>query len=197
MNIKYIIFKIDRNPIPSFYEYNLTSNYYYCHSPFKKGANPNESQVIRYPQIDSYYLQKDSSCSENNDQFLKYKKSKDIIILSCPFDKDIKDLKNKNDNLGISHFFKGVAETTMILKRNSPESIELLYIENPNEQNIRKIVEYLYNNYSFKILMVDDIGNNAHLIKAFPESFKIAYPVYHYIIGFKDKIDKENFFYYF
>jgi hypothetical protein len=45
--------------------------------------------------------------------------------------------------------------------------------------------------------MVDDIGNNSHLIKAYPESFKIAYPVYHYILGFKDKISKENFFYYF
>ena len=85
----------------------------------------------------------------------------------------------------------------MIFKRNSPESIELLYIDNPNQQNIRNIVEYLYNNYSFKILMVDDIGNNPHLIKAYPESFKIAYPVYHYILGLKDKIAKENFFYYF
>ena len=205
MNAKYVIFKIDRKPIPSFYEYNLKSNYYYCSSspsPFKKGANPqiirpfkkgaysNESQVISYPQIISHF-------SENKDQFFKYKNSKDIIILSCELDKDIEELQNKDNNLGVSPFFKGAAATNMIFKRNSPESIELLYIDNPNQQNIRNIVEYLYNNYSFKILMVDDIGNNHHLIKAYPESFKIAYPVYHYILGFKDKISKENLFYYF
>jgi hypothetical protein len=211
MNAKYVIFKIDRKPIPSFYEYNLTSNYYYCCSfkkgaypqiaspspcHFKKRANSNESQVIRYPQIANPY-------SENEDQFCKYKNSKDIIILSCPLlNKDIEKLQNKDNNLGVSPFFKGAgagagAATTMIFKRNSPESIELLYIDYPNQQNIRNIVEYLYNNYSFKILMVDDIGNNHHLIKAYPESFKIAYPVYHYILGFKDKIAKENLFYYF
>jgi len=206
MNAKYVIFKIDRKPIPSFYEYNLTSNYYYCSSPFfkganpqiaspnsspfKKGANPNESQVIRYPQIVSPY-------SENEDQFYKYKNSKDIIILSCPLDKDIEELQNNDNNLGVSPFFKGAGATTMIFKRNSLESIELLYIYNPNQQNIHNIVEYLYNNYSFKILMVDNIGNNTHLIKAYPDSFKIAYPVYHYILGLKDKISKENLFYYF
>jgi hypothetical protein len=99
--------------------------------------------------------------------------------------------------LGVSPFFKGAGATTMIFKRNSLESIELLYIYNPNQQNIHNIVEYLYNNYSFKILMVDNIGNNTHLIKAYPDSFKIAYPVYHYILGLKDKISKENLFYYF
>jgi len=193
MNVKYIIFKIDRKPIPSFYEYNLTSNYYYCSSPFKKGANPCPFFKGAYPQIAS-------PCSENEDQFFKYKNSKDILILSCPLDKDIEELQNKDNNLGVCPFFKGAgarAATTMTFKRNSPESIELLYIDNPNQQNIRNIVEYLYNNYSFKILMVDDIGNNRHLIKTYPESFKIAYPVYHYILGFKDKIEKENFFYYF
>jgi hypothetical protein len=225
MNVKYIIFKIDRKPIPSFYEYNITSNYYYCCSspcpcpcpcpcPFKKGANPCPFKKGAYPQIYSPY-------SENEDQFFKYKNSKDIIILSCPFEnkEEIKadNWDNEANNLGVSPFFKGAggspffrgagagagaeagagAATTMIFKRNSPESIELLYIDNPNQQNIRNIVEYLYNNYSFKILMVDDIGNNSHLIKAYPESFKIAYPVYHYILGLKDKISKENFFYYF
>ena len=212
MNAKYVIFKIDRKPIPSFYEYNLTSNYYYCSSsPFKKGANPQIASTrlqIASPnlQIASPNPQIASPCSENEDQFFKYKNSKDILIISCPLlDKDIEELQNKDNNLGVCPFFKGAgvspffkgAATTMTFKRNSPESIELLYIDNPNQQNIRNIVEYLYNNYSFKILMVDDIGNNHHLIKAYPESFKIAYPVYHYILGLKDKIAKENFFYYF
>ena len=204
MNAKYVIFKIDRKPIPSFYEYNITSNYYYCSNPFKKGANP---------QRISHYLQKAkaSLCSENEDQFFKYKNSKNIIILSCPFEnkEEIKadNWDNQANNLGVCPFFKGAgvspffkgagAATTMIFKRNSPESIELLYIYNPVKQNIQNIIEYLQNNHSFKILMVDDIGNNSHLINAYPESFKIAYPVYHYILGLKDKIAKENFFYYF
>jgi hypothetical protein len=226
MNAKYVIFKIDRKPIPSFYEYNITSNYYYCcSSPFFKGANPNESLVIRYPQsiiknskiishyfqTARYHLQKATAnpCSENEDQFFKYKNSKDIIILSCPFEnkEEIKadNWDNKVNNLGVCPFFKGAggspffkgADTIMTFKRNSPESIELLHIDNPNKENIQNIIEYLYNNYSFKILMVDDIGNNHHLIKVYPESFKVAYPVYHYILGLKDKIAKENLFYYF
>jgi hypothetical protein len=100
--------------------------------------------------------------------------------------------------LGVSPFFKGAgADTTMIFKRNSPESIELLYIYKPNKQNIHNIIEHLYNNYSFDILFVDDIGNNSELIKEFPDSFKLSYPVYHYILGLKEKIEKQNFFYYF
>ena len=85
----------------------------------------------------------------------------------------------------------------MIFKRNSPESIELLYINNPNKESISNIIEYLFNNYKFDILFVDDIGNNSHLLKIYPELFKIAYPVYHYILGLKEKIKKENLFYYF
>jgi hypothetical protein len=186
MNVKYVIFKIDRKPIPSFYDYQLTSNYYYC----------------QFPQIECFLAKKEEKVFE-------LQNTKNIIILSCPFENkgEIKadNWDNEANNLGVCPFFKGAggspffkgAATTMIFKRNSQESIELLYIDNPNQQNIRNIVEYLYNNYSFKILMVDDIGNNPHLIKAYPESFKIAYPVYHYILGLKDKIAKENFFYYF
>ncbi len=191
LNVKYIIFKIDRKPIPSFYDYNLISNYYYCYysNLYKKRINT---------KIVSHYLQKNCSCSEYADKFFKYKNSKDIIILSCPLDKNIEYSQNKKENLMVCPFFKeSTEETIMIFKRNSTDSIELLYIYNPNQKNIQNIVEYLYNNYSFKILMVDDIGNNYHLIKTYPNLFKIAYPVYHYILGLKDKISKENFFYYF
>ena len=188
MNAKFIIFKIDRKPIPSFYEYNFTSNYYYMTRSsylFKKG---------------------------NIGQIESINTSKDIIILSSSINSS-KELDNWEDkyfgfeyfgaeNLGVSPFFKGAgagagAATTMIFKRNSPESIELLYIYKPNKQNIHNIIEHLYNNYSFDILFVDDIGNNSELIKEFPDSFKLSYPVYHYILGLKEKIEKQNFFYYF
>lgn len=187
MNAKYIIFKIDRKPIPSFYEYNLTSNYYYC-SLFKKGNEP---------QISSSY-------SKNKEKVFELQNTGNIIIISCQFEnkEEIKadNWENEANNLGVSPFKKGdmaKTATIMIFKRNSPDSIELLYISKPNKNNIHNIIEYLQHNYSFKILFVDDIGNNVHLIKAFPKSFKIAYPVYHYILGLKDKIAKENFFYYF
>ena len=194
MNAKYVIFKIDRKPIPSFYEYNITSNYYYSPFPLNKKANYNKSKII------SHYSQKIDPSSENEDQFFKYKNSKDIIILTCQLDKYIENSQNNQNNLGVFSFFKGEvkkAETAMIFKRNSPDSIELLHIKNPDQKNIHNIIEYLYNNYSFKILLVDDIGNNSYLIKTYPQSFKFAYPVYHYILGLKDKIAKENLFYYF
>jgi hypothetical protein len=193
MNTKFIIFKIDRKPIPSFYDYNIVSNYYYICSS-KKGTIP-------------FYLKKKATnCSQivspyykNEDQFFKYKNSKNIIILSCLSDKNVESDNWENDtkNLGVIPFFKKDKATTIIFKRNSPESIELLYIHNPKKECIHNIMQYLYNNYTFDIFFVDDIGNNSHLIKAYPNLFKIAYPVYHYILGLKDKISKENFFYYF
>jgi hypothetical protein len=207
MNAKFIIFKIDKKPIPSFYEFNLVSNYYYClcpcpcPCPFKKGACPQIETSCPCPQIDTscYCPQIETSCPKNKDQFFKYKNSKNIIILSCPLNKDIElnNLENRDENFGVIPFFKETEKTTMIFKRNSPESIELLYIYNPIKESISNIMQYLFNNYTFDIFFVDDIGNNSHLLKAYPNLFKIAYPVYHYILGLKEKIPKENFFYYF
>ena len=183
MNAKYVIFKIDRKPIPSFYDYQLTSNYYYCNFP-----------------------QNECSLPKNEEKVIELQNTKNIIILSCSFEnkEEIKadNWDNEANNLGICPFKKGAlagteASTTMIFKCNSPDSIELLYIYKPLKKNMQNIIEYLQRNYSFKILFVDDIGNNSQLIKEFPELFKIAYPVYHYILGLKDKIAKENFFYYF
>jgi len=181
MNAKFIIFKIDKKPIPSFYKYNIVSNYYYIdnYDSFFKEDN---LKIIR-----PYY--------KNNDQFLKYLNSKNIIILSCSYDKNI-PIKKEDNNFGVSPFFKDT-KTIMIFKRNSPRSIELLHIENPVKECINNIMRYLYNNYKFDIFFVDDIGNNSYLIKLYPNLFKIAYPVYHYILGLEEKIEKENFFYYF
>jgi hypothetical protein len=226
MNAKFVIFKIDRKPIPSFYEYNLTSNYYCMNRNSYRFKKENSSKIV----------------------FESINNSKNIIILSCSSNKEFKEIDNWDsnylgvspffkgaadnlgvspffkgafkgaadnlgvspfkkgafkgavDNLGVSPFFKGAfkgAATGMIFKRNSPESIELLYIYKPNQKNIINIIEHLFNNYLFDVLFVDDIGNNNHLINAFPNSFKVAYPVYHYILGLKEKISKENFFYYF
>jgi hypothetical protein len=192
MNAKFIIFKIDKKPIPSFYEYNLVSNYYYC--PFFKGAYP-QIATCPCPFKKGAYPQIETSCSKYQDQFFKYINSKNLIILSCPINKDVK--LNNSNNFGISPFFKETGKTTMIFKRNSSESIELLYIYNPIKESIYSIMQYLFNNYTFDILFVDDIGNNSHLLEAYPNLFKIAYPVYHYILGLKEKIQKKNFFYYF
>ena len=185
MNVKFVIFKIDKKPIPSFYEYNLVSNYYYITSLKKENINQSHSsiQIIKPTQ-------------KNTCQFFKYINSKNIIILSSPIKGNIK-IDNYENNFGITPLFKEIEKTIMIFKRNSPESIELLYINNPNKESICNIIEYLFNNYKFDILFVDDIGNNSHLLKIYPKLFKIAYPVYHYILGLKEKIKKENLFYYF
>jgi hypothetical protein len=218
MNVKYIIFKIDRIPIPSFYEYNFTSNYYYMthiSNLFKNG---------NIKQIDCHSINNSKniiiSCSINNeyyrdeyfeDEYFGIEKIEENLGVSpfkkgtenlgvSPFKKGAKNLgvspfKKGAKNLGVSPFFKGA--TTMIFKRNSPESIELLYIYKPNKKNIYSIIGYLHKNYSFDFIFVDDIGNNSEVIKVFPESFKLAYPVYHYILGLKEIIEKQNFFYYF
>ena len=85
----------------------------------------------------------------------------------------------------------------MNFKINSPDYIELLYIFYPEKQNIQNIIEYLQNNYSFKILITDDIGNNSHLIKTYDKLFQNGYPVYHYILGLTEKLDKEKYYYYY
>ena len=218
MNAKFIIFKIDRKPIPSFYEYNFTSNYYYmtCISNLFKN--------VGIKQIDCHSINNSKniiiSCSINDeynrdeyskDEYFGIEKGEENLGVSpffkgeenlgvSPFKKGTENLgvspfKKGTENLGVSPFFKGA--TTMIFKRNSPESIELLYIYKPNKKNIYSIIGYLHKNYSFDFIFVDDIGNNSEVIKVFPESFKLAYPVYHYILGLKEKIEKQNFFYYF
>jgi hypothetical protein len=195
MNAKYIIFKIDKKPIPSFYKYNFCSNYYYTNNigslHFKKD------------------IKKENNCFENINQFFKFKKSKNMIIITCLSEETNEEIDywdKSNNNFGVSSFLKvdnlevknfQKRSTTMILKKNSTNSIELLYIYKPKKINIDKIMNYLFNNYKFDIFFVDDIGNNSILIKQYPKLFKIAYPVYHYILGLKDEIKKENFFYYF
>jgi len=177
MNAKFVIFKIDRKPIPSYYEYNIASNYYYLSKSFKKYFKKSLNEVF------------------------ELQNKKNMIILTCNNNKRAKTLGNevlipltlKSDALSAEN----LGATTMFFKQNSPECIELLYIYNPEKESMDNIIHYLYNNFKFDILFVDDIGNNSHLIKEFPNLFKIAYPVYHYILGLKEKIEKENFFYYF
>jgi hypothetical protein len=183
MNAKFVIFKIDRKPIPSFYEYNITSNYYYLSKPLKINSKKILNEVI------------------------ELKNTRNMIILTCRNNEKQDNWENNANFFGITHFFKvdenlevipfKKGTTTMIFKRNSSECMELLYINNPEKESMITIVNYLFNNLIFDILFVDDIGNNSHLIKEFPNLFKIAYPVYHYILGLKEKIEKENFFYYF
>jgi hypothetical protein len=198
MNAKFVIFKIDRKPIPSFFEYNFTSNYYYMSRSsylFKKNNNNIENKCKSINASKDIIIISSSSIIKESDNWkdkyfgFEYFGAENLVV--SPF------FKGADENLGVSHFKKVARATTMIFKRNSPESIELLYIYKPNKQNIHNIIEYLYNNYSFDILFVDDIGNNPELIKEFPDLFKLAYPVYHYILGLKEKIEKQNFFYYF
>jgi len=171
MNAKYIIFKIDRKPIPSFYNYQLVSNYYYMNllSPSKKNSMKiTTKHYIYHPSIN--YQPSFTLIGELNESIL------------CSNQFRITLQSNK---------------TVMNFKINPPDYIELLYIFYPEKQSIQNIIEYLQNNYSFKILITDDIGNNSHLIQTCNKLFKIAYPVYHYILGLTEKLDKEKYYYYY
>ena len=172
MNAKYIIFKIDRKPIPSFYDYQIVSNYYYM-KLFPTSAQ--KSSNIKNPNFYNY------------NPSINYQPNFTLI-------------GKLNENILCSNQFRITLQsnqTVMNFKIISPDNIELLYIFYPEKQNIQNIIEYLQNNYSFKILITDDIGNNSHLIQTYNESFKIAYPVYHYILGFTEKLDKEKYYYYY
>jgi hypothetical protein len=171
MNAKYIIFKIDRKPIPSFYNYQLISNYYYMNLLPPSKNNSISITTIHYIYHPSINYQP---------KFILIGELNESILCSNQFRITLQSNK-----------------TIMNFKINSPDNIELLYIFYPENQNIQNIIEYLQNNYSFKILITDDIGNNSHLIQTYDKSFKIAYPVYHYILGLTEKLDKKKYYYYY
>jgi hypothetical protein len=172
MNAKYIIFKIDKKPIPSFYDYQLISNYYYMNLlPSSKNNPININTTVHYSYNPSINYQSN---------FTLIGELNESILCSNQFRITLQSNK-----------------TVMNFKINSPDNIELLYIFYPKKQDIKNIIEYLQNNYSFKLLITDDIGNNSHLIQTYDKLFKNAYPVYHYIIGLTEKLDKEKYYYYY
>jgi hypothetical protein len=171
MNAKYIMFKIDRVPIPSFMGYNFTSSYY----SMELGLSQSFPMVV---------------------QLLSSKELSDISLSLTNF--TLFPILDENIlNNGEHRITLKCDKTIMNFKINSSKNIELLYLFYPNKQNIINIIEYIKFNYNFKHLMVDNIGNNWHIIKIYKKYFNYCYDVYHYILGMPDKICKEKFYYYY
>lgn len=176
---KYIVFKIDMNPIPSFHEYNMTSNYYYL---LKKNIN--------------YSIQKSKIEKKNIDDYDKINKLLSSLKFYSYLHKNTtfaNTLINDDENITI------VINNKLIMnfKRHSREHIELLYIFELDKINIIEYckmgLQYIKENESFDRITVDSIGFNIKII----ELFEKTHITYHYILGLTEKLEAKDFYYYF
>ncbi len=182
MNTELIIFKIDIKPIPSFKDYNFTSNYWLG---IKQKMEINKS-IVEKIDID------ETSYKLINNFFIKNFKFYPIL--------------KRNSNLA-NILINDIERITIIidkkiiinLKYNSPDYLEILYIFcfDENEGLIVDGIRYINNNFDFKYLIIDDIGNNYKLIDLMGEYFRKRHITYHYILGLKEQLDKKDIYYYF
>ena len=109
---KYIVFKIDMNPIPSFHGYNMTSNYYYL---LKKNIN----YITKTAPV-----QKKSVEEADFDGINKSLSSLKFYPYLCKNTTFANTLLNDDENITILVDNKVI----MNFKRHSSDHIELLYI---------------------------------------------------------------------
>ena len=178
---KYIIFKIDMNPIPSFHGYNMTSNYYYL---LKKNINYSiKSDLVKKKNI------------EDSD-FDKINKSLSSLRLFPYLYKNTTFANTLvNDDENITLFIDN--KLVMNFKRHSSEHIELLYIFELDKIDIIEYckmgLQYMKENELFDRITVDSIGFNIKIV----ELFEKTHITYHYILGLDEKLDVKDFYYYF
>jgi len=178
---KYIIFKIDMNPIPSFHGYNMTSNYYYL-----------SKNKINY-LIKSELVQKkniDESDFDGINKSLSSLKFYPYLYKNTTFANTL-----VNDDENITLFIEN--KVIINFKRHSPEHIELLYIFELDKIDIIEYckigLQYMKENESFDRITVDSIGFNMKIV----ELFEKTHITYHYILGLDEKLDAKDFYYYF
>ena len=109
---KYIIFKIDMNPIPSFHGYNMTSNYYYL---LKNKIN----YTIKTAQVQKKNI--GESDYDRINKSLSSLKFYPYLYKDTTFANTL-----VNDDENITLFID--SKLIMIFKRHSRDHIELLYI---------------------------------------------------------------------
>ena len=178
---KYIIFKIDMNPIPSFHGYNMTSNYYYL---LKKNINYSiKSDLVKKKNI------------EDSD-FDKINKSLSSLRLFPYLYKNTTFANTLvNDDENITLFIDN--KLVMNFKRHSSEHIELLYIFELDKIDIIEYckmgLQYMKENEQFDRITVDSIGFNIKIVKLFEKT----HITYHYILGLDEKLETKDFYYYF
>jgi hypothetical protein len=180
-NAKYIIFKIDMNPIPSFHGYNMTSNYYYL---LKKNINYS---------IKSNFIQKKNVEESDFDRI-----NKSLFSLKFfPYLYKNTTFANTlvNDDENITLFIDN--KLVMNFKKHSREHIELLYIFELDKIDIIEYckmgLQYIKENELFDRITVDSIGFNIKIV----ELFEKTHITYHYILGLDEKLETKDFYYYF
>ena len=178
---KYIIFKIDMNPIPSFHDYNMTSNYYYL---LKKDINYS---------IKPDLVQKKNIGESDYDRINKLLSSLKFYTYLYKNTTFANTLVNDDENITI------VIDNKLIMnfKRHSSDHIELLYIFELDKIDIIEYckmgLQYMKENESFDRITVDSIGFNTRIV----ELFEKMHITYHYILGLEEKLDTKDFYYYF
>jgi hypothetical protein len=178
---KYIIFKIDMNPIPSFHGYNMTSNYYYL---LKKNINYITKTAL---------VQKKNIDESDFDIINKSLSSLKFYPYLCKDTTFANTLLNDDENITIHVDNKVI----MNFKRHSSDHIELLYIFELDKIDIIEYckmgLQYMKENESFDRITVDSIGFNIRIV----ELFEKTHITYHYILGLDEKLDAKDFYYYF
>jgi len=176
---KYIVFKIDMNPIPSFQGYNFISNYYYL---LKKNINYSvKNTIIEKKNIDDY---------DKINKTLSSLKFYPYLYKDTTF---ANSLVNDDENITI------IINKKLIInfKRHSHEHIELLYIFELDKIDIIEYckmgLQYMKDNELFDRITMDSIGFNMRII----ELFEKTHITYHYILGLEEKLDAKDFYYYF
>jgi len=178
---KYIVFKIDMNPIPSFQGYNFISNYYYL---LKKNINYSiKTALVQKKNIEELDIEKINK-SLSSLKFFPYL-YKDTTFANT--------LVNDDENITLFVDSKLI----MNFKRHSRNHIELLYIFELDKIDIIEYckmgLQYMKENESFDRITVDSIGFNTKIV----ELFEKTHITYHYILGLEEKLDAKDFYYYF
>lgn len=178
---KYIIFKIDMNPIPSFHGYNMTSNYYYL---LKKNINYSiKIEPVQKKNIGELDIEKINKSLSSLKLFpYLYKNTTFANTLV-------------NDDENITLFID--RKLIMNFKRHSSDHIELIYIFELDKIDIIQYckmgLQYMKENESFDRITIDSIGFNIKII----ELFEKTHITYHYILGLDEKLEPKDFYYYF
>jgi hypothetical protein len=176
---KYIVFKIDMNPIPSFQGYNFISNYYYL---LKNDINYSvKNTIIEKKNIDEY---------DKINKLLSSLKFYPYLYINTTF---ANTLVNDDENITIIINKKLI----MNFKRHSHEHIELLYIFELDKIDIIEYckmgLQYMKENESFDRITMDSIGFNTRIV----ELFEKTHITYHYTLGLTEKLEANDFYYYF
>jgi len=182
-NSKFIMFKIDLHPIPSFKDFNFKSWYYTC---IKQNISNNKNMIVEKKDISPSYFPKINIFFKNNLKFYPIIEEKSSLA---------NILINNDERITL------VIEEKIIInmKYNSNNYLEILYIfclEN-NDELLKESLIYIINNIEFKYLYIDAIGYNIKAIDIMSSYFRKKHETYHYILGLKEKLEPKDVYYYF